>query len=230
MFRHLYMPLFIFLFSVSLFAETNLYLFFPVQIRPKALEEKLNSIGSDVKVTVFGRYRDFIDRTKMDQPDAILAKDELIKELPSYSKAYVASFKGTHSSSYALLSLDKEFSSQGISGNTIGIVDIMGKKSLEKKINSSFSTAPLLKRVRKLEDLLPLLMFQMVPAVIIDVKDLDYYRNRSNAELFLAEIPKLKTSIATISIKDGKSKAAIKSLVNSFTPELKTLIGVDQWK
>ena len=68
---------------------------------------------------------------------------------------------------YILLSVEKMIEPSALEGMTMGAVDYFGRKGMDSLLKKFFTPPPKVKRVTKLEDLLPLISFGMVNAILI---------------------------------------------------------------
>lgn len=212
-------------------AQEKLYVFYPTMSRPQIVQEEVEKEVKGVSVTVFGRYNDFHAKMGMDPPDACIAKPEVIKQIGGYTIVLNAVRKGSTTASYVVMSINNEMNQNDINENiVIGALDLFGRKGMKTFITRLFSTPPKLKRVTKIEDLLPLLSFNMVAGVLIEDVFVDYFKTTSQMDFNVTPISGKSGSILTVGVKDGKNA---KNTVGALKKNDKTickLFKIDGWK
>lgn len=222
-----------FLCSMALysFAEEKLYVFYPTTARPQTVQETLKESFSGVEVTVFGRYNDFNEKVATDPPDAVIAKPALIEQLGGFSIVLSGMRNGKSEDTYVLMSLKNPIDPKDVSSETVlGAIDVLGKAGMESFIKKLFQAGPKLKRVTKVEDLLPLLSFNMASGVIVEDVFVNYFRATSQLELGITPLPAVKSGIIGLALKNGaKAEKTVNSLKKG-DKKISTLFEVDAWK
>jgi hypothetical protein len=210
-------------------AET-LYVFYPSLISAASLQKELNEACPGIELMVFGRFKDFEDRVANDSPDAVLTKPPVIEQIGGYTVRFSGSRKGNTSESYIFLSVEKKIAAHNLSGNYIGIFDILGRKGMDAFISKFLSPVPKLRRVSKMEDLLQLLTFNMVEAILIPEAYAEYYKKISKLNFVITPFPAMKSGILSLGVRQGKDAAQIISTLKSLNEQYMSLLEVEQWK
>lgn len=221
--------IFILLITSDIFAEASLFVYYPLPARSKTVESRLNSELPDVNVTVFGRYADFITKIKSDRPAAILVKKELLSSVTGYKAAFSGERKGKIDEKYLYMFTNKEFLNMSIDTATIGVVDILGKQNMNRYLDSVFDAELTIKRVRKVNDIMPLLLFDMASIALVPESNLEYYKSNSNIELYTKET-EITMSIGVVAVRDDDAKVIIAKALTNLSEKTKTLLGVDKWR
>ncbi len=192
------------------------------------MQQELEKILPGMAVTVFGRYRDFIAKIKIEPPDAVCTKPLLIKQIGGFSPALAGVAKGKTVDEFTILSVDQAVDPKAIDQTTVvGILDFLGRTGMMNFVKEFFPTAPKLKRVTKVEDLLPLLTFNMAKGIVIETKYVDYFKKKSQLNFVTTALPKSSSGIISLALKDGSTNDA---LVKKLKAAKCDFFGVDQWK
>src|SRR5205085_12365438 len=117
-------------------------------------------------LTVFGRFRDYQDAVTTKNPDAVVAITPLLDL--DHTKATLQGMRGGKDWEPYLLVTTAAASPASWAGTTVGIVDLLGRDGTQAfAANAVGSTEVKVKRVAKIEDLLPLLEFSASDAVLV---------------------------------------------------------------
>jgi hypothetical protein len=212
-------------------SQEKLYVFFPATIRPQAIQEKMTVAMKDVKVTVFGRYNDFTSKIMIEPPDAIITKPALIEQLGNYVISLNGRRQGKKKESYVLLSINDTLEVASITTETvIGVIDVLGRTGMKTFAGQFFPVEPKLKRVTKVEDLLPLLSFNMAAGVLIEDVFVKYIKNTSQLQFNNTPLSGSKNGIIACGIKkDGSAENVVNSLKKN-NADMVALFEIDSWK
>lgn len=215
--------------SRNAFSE-SLFVFYPIAERPNVIQTKLSEVCPGIEVTVFGRISDFDATVKENPPDAILSKPVVVQLFQNYKIQLQGVRQGNTEESYVLLSVDKGVDVNGLSDATIGMIDILGRKEMALFVEGFFSSAPKLKRVTKMEDLLPLLTFNMCSAILIAENAVGYFKSISQLNFVITPSPGMKTGIIALAVKNGSNAGQIINAIKEMGSGVNTLLEVDSWK
>jgi hypothetical protein len=210
------------------FAET-LYLFQPLSVRPHVLEKAMSNACPDIDITVFGRYRDLQRKLKTDAPDALVTKAPLIEQIGGYGITLTALRSGTRDEAYVLLSIDTPVDPDTLAGSSIGVFDILGRRNMRKFVDIYLPASPKLKLVSKLEDLLPLLTFNMAAAILIPEHDVAYFQQLSQLHFVVTPLPEMRVGILALAIKDGGSAPITAACLKELDETVMALLGIEGW-
>ncbi|MCP4150965.1 MAG: hypothetical protein GY757_24675, partial [bacterium] len=206
------------------------YVFYPASIRPKIIKEKLSKACPGIDITVFGRYRDFKEMVLREPPDAILTKTPLLEQFTEYTIKYNGLRDGKTQEAYVLLSINQEIDTAEVSKATLGTVDFLGRKEMKLFVTGFFDPPPKLKRVTKLEDLLPLMTFEMAGGVLITEKDIPYFKKMTKLDLKVTAIKGASAGIVALAVKNSKTPSNLISAVKKIPEKINLLLGVQQWR
>ena len=218
------------LFLVQPVYADRLYVFYPSVVRTQIMQKKLSRALPGIDVRVFGRYRDFKAKTKADSPDAILSKAPVIKQVGGYLIKRQGLRDYDTNESYVLLSAGKQVNPANMGRTTIGMFDILGRRGMKKFLGHYFRPKPRIKRVSKMEDLLQLLTFNMVDAILIPEIYVAYFEDISKLYFVKTPVPQMRVSIVALAVKKRKSATHILRSLTSMNYNLKTLLEIDRWE
>lgn len=221
----------LFLLTAQLLSQEKVYVFYPTTARPQAVQDKMTAAFAGVTVTVFGRYNDFTAKIEMEAPDAVITKPALIDQLGNYTVALKAERKGKSDESYVLMSINAPLEAASVNAETvIGVIDLLGRTGMKSFSEQFFTVEPKLKRVTKVEDLLPLLSFNMAAGILIEDVFVNYFKTTSQLSFSITPLTGAKGGILALGIKkDGKADKTLAALKKN-DKELCGLLEVDLWK
>ena len=224
--------LFLLLLTTSaVFAQKNLYIFYPSIVRPQTIQDKVEKVFHGTTVTVFGRYNDFSAKIGIEPPDMIITKTMLIRQLGSYTTVLNGFRNGKSEDKYVLLSINQPVDPKSITSETlIGSIDILGRNGMNTFVSQFFPTTPKLKRVTKMEDLLPLLTFNMTAAILVQEPAVSYFKATSNLKFNVTPLPPTKDGIVALGIKDGIDPGKTIVALKSVDEEIRAFFEIDLWK
>lgn len=211
-------------------AEDRLYAFIPNDARPQVLQENLSKSCPGISITVFGRIRDFKAKVELENPEAILSFDPVVQLFKDYSITLYGTYKGSKSEEYILLSIDDPLNTKDLSNKTIGILDFMGRKEIADFIQDLFLSPPALKRVSKLEDLLPLLTFKMVDAIFVSARDVQYFRTKSKLNFVVNKLDNLSIRLPVLGVRRNAVTEKIENAIRNLDKTGKALLGIEEWR
>lgn len=213
-------------------AIEKLYVFFPSKFNSKLIQEIMSENIKDVNITVFGKYNDFINQTKTDPPDAVLTKTILIKDqLNNYEISLNGERNSKTDESFVILSTEKNISSDSVNSQTvIGVIDILGRAGMNTFAKNFFQAEPKLKRVSKLEDLLSLISFNMVDAILIEGAFLDYFKSTSQLKFNTTPLDSFQSGIVALAVKKGANTEKIIAGIKRNDKKVCDLFLIEKWK
>jgi len=209
-------------------SSTNLYVFYPTHIRPQALETFLQNSFPNYKVTVFGRYKDFFNQVRQENPTAILTKPDLIHLLSPYRVQYRGQRKGSDLEHYCLLSIQSARPPPASHGLTLGVLAFLGRNDTVSYLSRFFQFPIKVKRVTRSEDLLPLLTFKMVDQIFIPEREVSYFRNISRLKLNISPID-VQIGIISFATKQPAPLESDLISLNSIPKKAMEILGIEGW-
>ena len=141
----------------------------PTSIPPRKLQGYLSEAAPGVSFTVFGRQKDFVNTLKTQPPDAVIAHRPVIEGIGVQNEPVLqGTLGGKDSQQYVLVSVDQGVDTANLAKLNVGAVDLLGRRKMSKFVAKLLGVPKVkVKRVTKLEDLLPLLQFSMADAVMV---------------------------------------------------------------
>lgn len=208
----------------------KLYVFHPTPLRPHTIQNQLSDACPGIEVLVFGRYRDFMAQLRIEKPDGILSNPRVLNSVEGFSLALRGVKSGTSLEPFVFLSVGKVIHIKQIATVTVGAVDYLGRTGMDALVHSLFSQTPHLKRVTKVEDLLPLLTFKMANAIMVPQSQIEYFKSKSQLDLVATAIPKAFFGQIALGSADSPEGTTIKNAVKALSPEILAKLGIEKWK
>jgi hypothetical protein len=210
-------------------SRPTLYVYVHTDTKSATLEKSLQDRMPSLIVTVFGRFRDFEEAMTTRRPDAVVALQPLLasQNVP----IALQGLRGEHDSEpYVLLSPGPSLEGP-LSGKVIGVVDLLGRDGTQQFVTKLLKTPDLkLKRVTKMEDLLPLLQFSAADAVLVPAAAVKSVTERSRLPLKVREIADARVGLPAVGVLNVKVKDLMVKQVQSLDGETNRTLGVDKWK
>ncbi len=207
----------------------ELYVFVPTEVRATAIQEEIQQSCPSINVTVFGRGKDFQKQVAEAKPDAIISLIPVIEQSSEYQPVIKGIYAGNEHEQYVLVSIDKALDIKNLAGLKIGVVDLMGRKSMGEFINHLFQAEIKLTRVTKQEDLLPLLTFASADGIFISQRTFDELKSKSQMNLVATQL-NIKVGLAGTGLANNADKDTLLKCVQSFSSSLNATLGVDKWQ
>lgn len=219
------------LFSAGEALGKTLFVFWPTTIRPNMLEKRLQEFMPGVRVVVFGRYYDFIAKVAEERPDAILTNPSLAGQFSGYASGVRGLLNGSTEAAWVVLSPNRALDLSRSSALSIGAIDILGRKDMNRFVEALLEFRPGLKLVSKVEDLLPLLLLQMADGILVQESLVAYFRSVSKLDLRVNRFQYANTGLAVVVVnRRAKASAEILQSFRKMPRNLCLCFGVEQWK
>jgi hypothetical protein len=211
--------------SLANVQASKLYVFYPTTVRPQVLQSAIADACPGVEVAVFGRYSDFIAQIQLDPPDAVLTKPQLLAQMSAFEADLTAYKGGAADEPFVLLSLGSPVVPARAAAMTIGVIDFLGRKGMDDFAAQCLSAPVKLKRVTKLEDLLPLLSFGMADAVLVSKQQASYLMSTTTQKMSVTELPSARSGILVLGTRKG-----VRQVVGAETLRKLSVLGVETWR
>jgi hypothetical protein len=210
-------------------SKPRLFVFANADIRPRALEQELEATLPGVDVTVFGRIRGLMRAVEEENPDAVLARRPVLESM-GLGVGLQGYAKGSPTEQYVLMATGRELSPGQLQGKTVGAVDIFARQDMPGFVAKVLGVpSPKLKHVTHENDLLPLLQFDAVAAVILAARWERLLRSKS--ELDIRSLPlKEQVGLAAVAFRTSNGRSEIERSLKAAGQQLNSRLGVDQWK
>lgn len=215
---------------VSSPATERLFVFYPSSIRPQAMQQRLSEACPGFDITLYGRYKDFWNQVMQNAPDAVLTVGTFQGRIPGYSRALAGQKNNESSEQLFLLSVGKGINPSHVDSLTIGVVDIMSRGEMDSLMQVYFKQVPHLKRVTKLEDLLPLLTFGMADAILVNANQSEYFTATSNLKFVKVPVTGARMQCPVVLVRERSLAGAVGTQIRSMPSDVRSLFGVDSWK
>jgi hypothetical protein len=209
-------------------ARPTVFVFLQLDIKSSALEQALQKQLPGVALTVFGRFRDFQDGVATRNPDAIIAITPLL-DLDHTRVTLQGVRAGKESEPYMLVTTSAGPPASW-AGKTVGIVDLLGRDGTQSFAATAIgSTEAKVKRVAKIEDLLPLLEYSVADAVLIPASSVKRFTERTRLPLTVRELPGARVGLPAVAVRNEKTRSLVLRAIQKLDPETRSLIGIDTW-
>lgn len=213
-------------------AGARVFVYYPSLARPLAIQEALAKKCPGLEISVFGRLADLQAQVGREPPQAILAQSAVLGQFPAYKPRLQGKRGGAVTEDYVLLSIAKPVHPDSLADASIGVVGILDRKEMDAFVAGLVPGAPRINRVTKVEDLLPLLIFQSVSAVLVSEATMKEFQKKSQAPLVRARLEKAKVGLVAAGIQAGAPDAdkAILPALQALDAGTMALLGVDAWE
>jgi len=180
-------------------------------------------------VLVVSRHRDFTDEVGR-HPDAALAVQPVLRD-QGWASELTGTRGGSDSEPYVLLSIGAGVDLEHTALLVLGAVDLMGRERTGSFVTRLLGgTGPQsIKYVIKTEDLLPLLQFQSVNAVVLSERDATRMKGISKLDLRVTPLAP-RVGLAAVAFITPRGRNTIKTAIHGLSAETMSKLGVDAWR
>lgn len=204
------------------------YVFLPVDAKSSVLEKTLQDRLPALSVTVFSRFRDFEDAIKSGRSDAVVGIAPVL-DLHARALTLQGMRGGKHTERYVLASVGQPLSGS-MAGKTIGAVDLMGREGTQAFVAGLLKTTQVkVKRVAKVEDLLPLLEFSAADGIVLPGSLLARMLERTRLAIKTADLPDAEVSLPAVAVLNPAVRDMIVGSFQRLDGTCKGLLGIDSW-
>lgn len=207
----------------------RLVVYLHTAIRARALESALQQELPAVDVLVVSRHRDFA-RELAQRPDAALALQPVLRD-QGWNSELFGTRSGDDSEPYVLLSIGAGVDAARSAQLVLGAVDLMGRERTSAFVAGLLDSAviPSIKFVIKTEDLLPLLQFRSVDAVVLSDIEANRIKRISKLDLRITPLSK-RVGLAAVVFTTPRGRTLIKPGIQALTPDTLSKLGVEAWR
>lgn len=210
-------------------AAPVLYVYLHTELKFAELERILKGHLPGLRVTVFGRFRDFEEAMTARPPDAVLGLGALLGNLGIHP-ALQGTRAGQDWETFALLSVGDTFETT-TAGRTVGVVDLFGREATQAFVGTLLGTTDVrVKRVTKREDLLPLLQLGLADGVVGPTTVVRALTERSRLPLRVRELGAVHVNLPALGVRNTDARERIVGLVRALDPSTNQMLGVDSWR
>jgi hypothetical protein len=205
-----------------------LHVFLQLDAKSGVVEKTLQARLPGLGVTVFGRFRDFDDASAAGKPDAVLSIGPVLD-----ARGSKPSLQGTRggkpSEPYVLASVGQPLTG-ALGGKTIGAVDLLSREGTQSFITGLLKTTDVkIKRVAKVEDLLPLLEFAAADAIVLPSSMLAKFMERTRLPIKTRDLPGAQVGLPAVAVLNPAVRDQVVSAFQKLDGPTKNLLGIEDW-
>lgn len=210
-------------------ARPTLYVYLHTESKSATVEKGLQAQLPAFAVTVFGRFRDFEEAMTTRAPDGVMAIGPLLAAL-GVTPALQGMRANSDSEPYVLVSSEAPLDGP-LAGKVVGVVDLLGRTGTQELVTKLLKTPDVkLKRVTKMEDLLPLLQFSAADAVLVPTSAVKAMSERSRLTLKVRELGDARVGLPAVGVVNARARDALLKQVPALDAEMNRTLGVDRWR
>lgn len=204
-----------------------LHVFLQLDAKSSVVEKLLQARLPGLGVTVFGRFRDF-DDAAAGKPDAVLTIAPVLESRGS--KPLLQGMRGGKmTEAYVLASVGQPLAGT-FSGKTIGAVDLLSREGTQSFIAGLLKAADVkVKRVAKLEDLLPLLEFSAADAIVLPSSMLAKFMERTRLPIKIRDLPGAQVGLPAVAVLNPAVRDQVVTAFQKLDGPTKSMLGIDDW-
>jgi hypothetical protein len=205
-----------------------LHVFLQLDAKSSVVEKTLQARLPGLGVTVFGRFRDFDDASTNNKPDAVLSIGPVLE-----ARGTKPSLQGTRggkpTEAYVLASVGQPLNG-ALTGKTIGAVDLLSRDGTQSFITGLLKATDVkIKRVAKVEDLLPLLEFSAADAIVLPSSMLAKFMERTRLPIKTRDLPGAQVGLPAVAVLNPAVRDQVVSAFQKLDGPTKKLLGIDDW-
>ncbi len=204
------------------------HVFLQLDVKSTAVEKALQEHLPDLAVTVFGRFRDFEEAFGISPPDAVLCITPVLEYRGE--KVTLQGKRGNEASEpYVLASAGRPLDGD-LAGKTVGVVDLMGRDGTQAFLNRLLKVNDAkMKRVSKIEDLLPLLEFASADGVVLPSASVPRLTERTRLQIKTRELPDGLVGLPAVAVRTPAALASVSKSFQDLDAGTNRLLGLDSW-
>ncbi len=212
----------------SMSLSNSLYIFVPSETRATVVEEYIKTSCNNLEVTAFGRAKDFSTQVEAQPPTAVLTLLPIIERNNQFETVLKGVKDGVTEEDYVIVSVDDPIDLNDLAGVKVGVVDLLGRKPMTEFVGQLLQSDVRLKRVSKIEDLLPLLSFGTADSLFISESVYESIKTKTQVNLVATRV-NIKIGLVSAAVGGGSGKDEVASCIRNFGGEINKILGVDSW-
>ncbi len=206
-----------------------LYVYLQSEAKSSVLEKVLRQQLPDLEVIVFGRFRDFEEALTRRGPDGVLAIQPLLAALNV--PPALQGMRGDRDWEPYVLMAEESGVQSPAAASVVGVVDLLGRNGTQQLASRLLGNPTVeLRRVTKLEDLLPLLQFSAAQAVLVPSASAKGFSERSRLRLRVHPLPDAKVGLPAVGVMKGDSRALLMRALQNLDATAYRMLGVERWR
>jgi hypothetical protein len=206
-----------------------LYVYLHTDAKVAELERILKTQMTGLRVTAFGRFRDFEEAMGAHPPEAVLALPLVLAHqgVPTTLQGVRGNDDGEP---YSVISVERPLGGD-LAGKTIGAVDLLGREGTQTFVADLLGTRDIrVKRVTKTEDLLPLLQFSAADGVLMSKRLAQTLAERTRLPLQSRDLPGTRIKLPAVGVRDPKARTTVVRQIQNLNRAANGLLGIDAWR
>ena len=209
-------------------AKPVVHVFLQLDAKSSIVEKTLQQHLPELGIVVFGRFRDFEEGLTNGRPDAVLSIAPVLEQRGKVSS--LQGHRGGQSTEpYVLASVNQSLEGS-LAGKTIGVVDLLGHDGTQTFLNNLLKTRDIkIKRVAKIEDLLPLLEFSAADGIVLPSSMLGRLLERTRLVIKSKELPGGPVGLPAVAVLNPAARDVVVRSFQGLDVPTKRLLGVDTW-
>jgi hypothetical protein len=209
-------------------AKPSVYVLLQLDAKLSVVEKTLADHLPGLSVKVFATYRDFDSATSTGNPDAVVVIPPVLDARGK--KATLQGMRGGKDwEPYVLASVGKPLDGP-LAGKTIGMVDLLGRDGTQAFVAQLVKDKDFkVKRVAKVEDLVPLLEFSAAQALLVPSAMLGALAKHTRLALKTRDLPDGHVGLPAVAVLNPAAKDAVVKAFTDLDPATKAILGVDAW-
>jgi hypothetical protein len=117
-----------------------------------------------------------------------------------------------------------------LAGKTIGVVDLLGRDGTQTFLNSLLKASDFkIKRVAKIEDLLPLLEFSAADGIVLPSSMIARLMERTRLAIKTKDLPGGPVGLSAVAVLNSATRDIVVQSFQKLDPATKRLLGIDSW-
>jgi hypothetical protein len=204
------------------------HVFLQLDAKSSVIEKTLQQHLPELGIVVFGRFRDFEEGLNNGHPDAILSIAPVLEERGK-SASLQGRRGGKSAEPYLLASVNQPLEGS-LAGKTIGVVDLLGRDGTQTFLNGLLKATDIkIKRVAKIEDLLPLLEFSAADGVVLPSSMLGRLQERTRLVIETRELSGGPVGLPAVAVLNPTVRDLVVKSFQNLDGPTKRLLGIDSW-
>jgi hypothetical protein len=204
------------------------HVFLPLDAKSSVVEKTLQGRLAGLSITVFGRFRDFDEAGSAAKPDAVVSIPPVL-ESRGMKPALQGTRGGKATEAYVLASVGQPLAGS-LAGKTVGAVDLLSREGTQSFVTGLLkSTEVKIKRVAKIEDLLPLLELSAADGVVVSSSILAKFMERTRLPVKTRDLPGAQVGLPAVAILNPAVRDAVVNAFQKLDGQTKSMLGIDDW-
>ena len=209
-------------------AKPRVYVLLQLDAKSSVVEKTLKQHLPELGITVFGRFRDFEEGLTNGHPDAVLSVGPVLQQRGK--TASLQGYRGGKSAEPYLLASVNQPLEGSLAGKTIGVVDLLGRDGTQSFLNGLLKATDIkIKRVAKIEDLLPLLEFSAADGIVLPSSMLGRLVERTRLVIKTKELPGGPVGLPAVAVLNPVVRDVVIRSFQQLDAPTKHLLGIESW-